>query len=103
MAREWRMLRQRRRSQEELRARVESESPLVLDAELPKPTEENREEMIIEQNFALLDGCFAAKAPDVCPDEKAPDGCYAEKVPNCCYVEQVRGEEELKQMARGEL
>ena len=92
MAREWRMLRQRRRSQEELRAKVESESPLLSDVQLPKPTKDNREELIIRQNFA--DGCYA---------EKAPDGCYAEKVPNCCYVEHVRGEEELKQMARGEL
>ena len=101
MAREWRMLRQRRRSQEELRAKVESESPLLSDVQLPKPTKDNREELIIRQNFA--DGCYAEKAPDGYYAEKAPDGCYAEKVPNCCYVEHVRGEEELKQMARGEL
>ena len=91
MAREWRMQRQiRRRSQDELMAKVDSESPLIL----------------------AHDGRYAEKAPDVCYAEKAsagcyteraPAGCYAEKVPNCNYVEQVSGKEKLKQMVRGEL
>ena len=101
MAREWRMLRQRRRSQDELRAKVEHESPLVSDVELPKPTED--QQIIIEQNSAVPDCCYVEKAPDSCNAEKLPDSCYAENLPNCCYVEQVRGDEELKQMGRGEL
>ena len=96
MAREWRMLRQRRRSQDELRAKVEHESPLVSDAELPKPIED--QQIIIEQNSAVPDCCYAEKVPD-----SFHDSCYDENLPNCCYVEQVRGEEELKQMGRGEL
>ena len=99
MAREWRMLRQRRRSQDELRAKVELESPLVSDVELPKPIED--QQIIIEQNSA--DCCSAEKVPDSFHAEKLPDSCYAENLPNCCYVEQVRGEEELKLMGRGEL
>ena len=98
MAREWRMLRQseRRRSQDQLTAmaNVESESPLILDVELPKPTEENREQIITEQNSALPEGWRV---------EKVADSCYAENVANCCYTEQVREDEELKQVVRGEL
>ena len=107
MAREWRMLRQseRRRSQDQLTAmaNVESESPLILDVELPKPTEENREQIITEQNSALPEGWHAEKVPEGWRVEKVADSCLAENVPNCCYTEQVREDEELKQLVRGEL
>ena len=46
MAREWRMVRQRRRSQEQSMAKVESDSSLLSN----EPTHDSREHIIIEQN-----------------------------------------------------
>ena len=75
-------------------AKVEHES----DVEVTKTTQDQL--IVIEQN---PDRCCGEKVAEGWHAEKVPQTCYAENVPNCCYVEEVRGEEELKEMGRGEL